>query len=159
MAVIVKRALDYMNMEDKSSKLTFADTSSINAKTIIPQSVTLSIMIFLMVALEKMGSISNLEPMQHVATQRKSFLDFLPQSKKKMLHHRIENEKPELTFDTATIQADGTTKLLKKYKTYDEALAVLKGEQAILYGDSIIKMPSGIVVTKPTLASSLTNIY
>lgn len=63
------------------------------------------------------------------------------------------------TYDTATLHPDGTTTVRQSFDTYNEALVSLTAGQVILYGDTIIKMDSGIVVTKPTTESVLTIIY
>ena len=48
---------------------------------------------------------------------------------------------------------------MKKFATFEEAVAELKDDQVIKYGDSIIKMSSGIVVTKPVGKTTVTSIY
>ncbi|MEK4711876.1 glucosaminidase domain-containing protein [Sporosarcina sp. FSL K6-5500] len=63
------------------------------------------------------------------------------------------------TYDTATLRSDGSTTISKSFATYNEAIAALTVGQVILYDDAIIKMDSGIVVTKPTVDSVLTIIY
>jgi len=63
------------------------------------------------------------------------------------------------TYDTATLNPDGSTTISKSFATYNEAIAALTAGQVILYDDAIIKMDSGIVVTKPTVDSVLTIIY
>lgn len=63
------------------------------------------------------------------------------------------------TYDVMTIHPDGSLSIAKSFPTYAQAVANLEAGQAIQFGDSIVKMPDGIVVTKPTTASSLTNIY
>lgn len=63
------------------------------------------------------------------------------------------------TYDTATLHPDGSTTVSKSFDTYAEAIAALTAGQVILYDNAILKMNSGIVVTKPTKESSITIIY
>ncbi|SES04175.1 glucosaminidase domain-containing protein [Psychrobacillus sp. OK032] len=63
------------------------------------------------------------------------------------------------TYDIVSILANGTTNLVKSYAKFEEAVTNLKADQAIQYNGSLIKMPSGLVVTKATASSVLTNIY
>lgn len=62
-------------------------------------------------------------------------------------------------YDVATIQPDGSTSILYTYRTFEEANSILVANQVILQAGKIIKMPDGLVVTKPTKQSSLTIIY
>lgn len=169
MAVIINRALDYMDMEDKSGALTFMDTPLILKEYHTAISSTVNYGLF-------KGSAKSdgvyFRPLDNATRGDAAAvtLRFLIAVEKVEIVPPIEGEKPEppivdpnlppvLTFDTAVIQANGSLKVSKKYKTYNEALAALGTDQVITYGNSIIKMPGGIVVTKPTLTSSLTNIY
>ncbi|WP_318618210.1 glucosaminidase domain-containing protein [Sporosarcina sp. YIM B06819] len=63
------------------------------------------------------------------------------------------------TFDVATVQSNGSTSVVKSYPTYKEAIANVGAHHVILHKGGIIKMPAGIVVTKPTSASVLTTLY
>ncbi|MFJ8064793.1 glucosaminidase domain-containing protein [Psychrobacillus sp. NPDC096426] len=63
------------------------------------------------------------------------------------------------TYDIAQIQADGSTSFIKSYLTYEEAVTNWKTDQVIMHQGALIKMPAGLVVTKPTTSSVLTIIY
>ena len=158
MAVILKRALDYMNMEDRSSKITFTDNKSIISDYHSAISNTVNYRIF-------QGSPKNggvyFRPLDNATRGDTAAVisRFLTAVENPEDLPPVEDEKPVLTYDTATIQNDGSTVVSKTFKTYEESLAALGTGQVIKYGESIIQMPSGIVVTKPTVASSLTNIY
>lgn len=157
-AVIIQRALDYMNMEDQSSALKFKDTHAIikDYHSAISNAVYYNI-----VNGSKKADGVYFRPADNATRgdTAKFISRFLYAVETEDYTPPVEEEKPEFTYDTATIQADGTTKVVKKFKSYSEALAGLKDGQVIQYGTSILKMPSGIVVTKPTVASSLTEIY
>ncbi|BAQ10057.1 endo-beta-n-acetylglucosaminidase [Bacillus sp. OxB-1] len=62
-------------------------------------------------------------------------------------------------YDVATIQPDGSLSVIRTYPNYDAAVAALGANQAILQAGKVIKMPGGLVTTKPTSQSSLTIIY
>lgn len=178
MAVIIKRALDYMDMEEKTSALNFNDTALILKSYQAAVSNAVAYEIF-------SGSPINggiyFRPTDYATRGDAAAVisRFLAAVEKGEDVPPVVNkptppvekpappveepappvEKPETTFATATINANGSTAVVKNYKTYELALAAVKPDQVIQYGDSIIKMPSGIVVTKPSLSSSLTNIY
>ncbi|MDI2587701.1 glucosaminidase domain-containing protein [Psychrobacillus sp. NEAU-3TGS] len=63
------------------------------------------------------------------------------------------------TYDIVSILSNGTTNLVKSYAKFEEAVTNLKADQAIQYNGAFIKIPSGLVVTKGTASSVLTNIY
>ena len=63
------------------------------------------------------------------------------------------------TYNIVNITSNGSTSLVNSYDSYDLALSNLKATQGIQYKDSLIKIPSGMVVTKATSSSVLTNIY
>lgn len=63
------------------------------------------------------------------------------------------------TYDIVNISSNGTTSLVKTYDTYEKALTNLKTNQGIQYKGSLIKMPSGMVITNANTTSVLTNIY
>lgn len=171
MAVIIKRALDYMDMEDKESKLDFTDTSLILKDYHAAVSNTVNYKIF---AGSKINGGVYFRPSDNAtrgdaAAVMSRFLSAVEKDEVVPPVHKpappVDKPtpppvaKPEPTFNTESIQADGSTKIIAKHKSYDAAQATLKNEQVITYGDSIIKMPGGIVISKPTVASSLTNIY
>lgn len=62
-------------------------------------------------------------------------------------------------YDVVTIHPDGSTTSTNSFTTFAEAVAHTNTGQAIVFKNKIIKMPIGIIVTKPTASSSLTNIY
>lgn len=76
----------------------------------------------------------------------------------------IEGEVPEpdpvFDYATAEVKADGTITRKKTFKTFDEAAAAMGPGQVVVYGDTIVKMQYGVVITKPTISgSTLTNVY
>ncbi|WP_438315809.1 S-layer homology domain-containing protein [Sporosarcina sp. FA9] len=165
MAVIVKRALDHMAMEDKTTPLTFTDNNKILEEYHSAISNTVNYKIF---NGSKMQDGVYFRPLDNAtrgdaAAVISRFLTAVGKVEEEIppVEPEIPDvpEIPVLTYDTASIQENGSTIVSKSYKTYEQALAALKSGDVIQYGDSIIKMPGGIVVTKPTLASSLTHIY
>lgn len=67
---------------------------------------------------------------------------------------------PQLDYATATVDANGKKTVIKKYKSFDQAAAEMGNGQVVLYNGSIVKMQYGVVITKPALiGSTLTNIY
>lgn len=164
MAVIIQRALEYMDVDEKSSNLQFKDQSSILKSYQPAVSNAVSYNIF---KGSQMKDGVYFRPDDNAtrgdtAAVISRFLTVV--KKEEDVPPVVEKptppvEKPKVEFSTASIQADGTTKVIKNYATYDLALAAVKADQVVQYGDSIIKMPGGIVITKPTLSSSLTNIY
>ncbi|MHA6261070.1 S-layer homology domain-containing protein [Sporosarcina sp. CAU 1771] len=164
MAVIIKRALDYMNVADRTKTLTFTDTTDIYKDYQSAVSNAVHYKIF-------EGSPTNgglyFRPAANATRgdAAKVLSRFLEALEVEDDTPPVEEEKPpvvevpELTYDVASIQEDGSTKLVKKYKSYTEALAAMKTGQVVQYGTSILNMPGGIVVSKPTVASSLTIIY
>lgn len=78
---------------------------------------------------------------------------------KERVQKRFTIEEAIQTYDVVNISGDGTTTIANSFNTYAQAVASKRADQAIQFGGSIITMPSGIVVTKPTATSSLTIIY
>ncbi|MFS0576588.1 glucosaminidase domain-containing protein [Sporosarcina sp. 179-K 3D1 HS] len=75
-----------------------------------------------------------------------------------LIQKRFTIEAPP-PYDVATLQPDGRTSIIRTYPNYESALSALAANQVILQAGNIIKMPAGLVVTKPTKQSSLTIIY
>ncbi|MCZ8539045.1 Ig-like domain-containing protein [Psychrobacillus psychrodurans] len=63
------------------------------------------------------------------------------------------------TYDIVNIASDGTTSFVNSYDSYENALTNLKSSQGIQYKDSLVKIPSGMVVTRAHASNVLTNIY
>lgn len=178
MAVIVERALNYMKMDDKTNTLNFADTASILKAYRPAVSNTVNYKIF---SGSQMNNGVYFRPEDNAtrgdaAAVMSRFLnaveneEVVPPGSDKPTPPEDKPtppvdkptppvDKPSPTFNTESIQADGSTKVIAKYDSYEKAHAALKTDQVLTYDEAIIKMPSGIVISKPTVTSGLTNIY
>lgn len=154
MAVIVKRAIDYLQMDEKSAPLAFEDKASILSAYHPAISTTVSYGIF-------KGS-----PIKGKIFFRPS--DFSTRGEAAAVISRLLKaaeeqlkESPALTFNTANIDSAGKPTVLKKYDTFEAAESALKDGQgeAVIFNNDIVRMKGGIVIAAPTPASSLTNIY
>lgn len=87
-----------------------------------------------------------------------SIKDDLGKPLSKNIQKKFTIEAPGV-YDIVNIASNGSTSLVKSYDSFENALINMKTNQAIQYKGTLIKMPSGMVVTKPTSSSVLTNIY
>ncbi len=156
MAAIIDRAIGYLELEARTSNITFKDQSSILYLKEVKNAVAYGI---IKGSTREDGVYFRPNDNATRGDAAAVIVRLLDAFESEEEVPPTEGEKPELLFSTAVIQADGSTKTVKNFETYQAALAELKGGQVIQYGQTIINMPSGIVVTKPTTASSLTNIY
>ncbi|MDV6378757.1 glucosaminidase domain-containing protein [Sporosarcina sp. GW1-11] len=67
--------------------------------------------------------------------------------------------KEQPTYDVVNVQQDGTTTLIAKYNTFEEASRRMQPNQAVLFQGKIIHMPAGLVATKSFGSSSLTILH
>lgn len=156
MAAIVNRALNYLEMDQRSSNVTFKDQPSILYLSEVKNTVAYGIFVGSPINGELYFRPGDSATRGDAAAVITRFLNAVEKGEE---IPPTEGEKPELLFSTAVVQANGSATVVKKFATYQEALSALKAGQVIQYGTTIINMPSGIVITKPTTASSLTNIY
>jgi beta-N-acetylglucosaminidase len=77
----------------------------------------------------------------------------------KISDQQEQEPQPEIKYATAMVDSNGNKELLKRFDTYDQAVDAMGSGQVVLFGDAIVNMHSGLVVTRPTDTSSLTNIY
>lgn len=156
MAVIVKRAIDYLQMEDKSTALTFEDSKSILKDYHPAISTAVSYGIF-------KGSVINGKTYFRPSdfSTRGDAAAVISRLLTAAAEHLGEEESPSLTFNTANIDSSGNPAILKKYDTFKAAETALNNGQGqvIVYNDTIIRMKSGVVITAPTPKSSLTYVY
>lgn len=156
MAVIVKRAIDYLQMEDKSSELEFADKSSILIDYHAAVSNTVSYGIF-------KGSLRDgqyyFRPFDNAT--RGEAAAVMSRLLVAVAEHLGEDESPALTYNTVNIDKEDNFTVLRKYDTFEAAETALKNGsgQAVVYNGDIVRMNAGVVITAPTPASSLTYIY
>jgi len=87
-----------------------------------------------------------------------SIKDDLGKPLSKNIQKKFTIEAPGV-YDIVNIASNGSTSLVKSYDSFENALINMKTNQAIQYKGTLIKIPSGMVVTKPTSSSVLTNIY
>ncbi|PIC63223.1 hypothetical protein CSV79_12835 [Sporosarcina sp. P13] len=67
--------------------------------------------------------------------------------------------KAELTYDVINVKQDGTTSLVAKYSTFEDASHRMQSTQAVSYQGKIIHMPAGLVSTKSFGSSSITILH
>ena len=67
--------------------------------------------------------------------------------------------KKSSTYDLADIQADGTQTIVGKYLNFEDAKRNMNTDQAVLYQNKIVHMPTGLISTVPSGSSSLTILY
>lgn len=65
----------------------------------------------------------------------------------------------KITYDLVNVQTDGTTAVVRKFNSFEEAAGQMASNQAVLKSGTIIYMPSGLVSTKSANGSSLTILY
>jgi beta-N-acetylglucosaminidase len=99
---------------------------------------------------------------KHSATYYLHVADLVKDYDGRILKYQIQKRftiASTATFDVATVHANGNTSVIKSFIAYKDAIASLGANQVILHKGEIIRMPAGIVVTKPTSASVLTTLY
>ncbi|EMR07937.1 Endo-1,4-beta-xylanase A precursor [Bhargavaea cecembensis DSE10] len=159
MAVMMKRALDYLKIEGKTADYRFADEKEILPAYRVDLYELAGAGIFK--GSEQPDGSYLFRPMNQA--HRWEAATVLTRLIK--LAEQVEGEIPaepeeELSYATAETVSDGTTTVVKKYKSFEEAAGAMGNGQVVIYGDSIVKMQSGVVITKPTLSgSTLTNVF
>lgn len=156
MAVMVKRALDYLVIPDLSSEFSFKDKHLIISEyhNAISNSVNYSIF---------KGSQREdgvyFRPFDNATRGDAAAITMRLLNVIEEHSQTTPDTDPQLTYDVATVNASSEISVVKKYKTYEEAARNTSSNQVIVYGDSILKMSKGLVVTVPTLTQSITIIY
>ncbi|MCM3089346.1 S-layer homology domain-containing protein [Bhargavaea ginsengi] len=153
MAVMADRALNYLKISGEADQVTFKDQSSIFPDYLYAIGQTVQFGIF-------KGS-----PREDGIYFRP--LDLSTRGEASAVIARLvriaeqpePQPEPEIKYSTATVDSNGNTKIIKRFDTFDQATAAMGNGQVVLLGDVIVNMHYGIVVTKPTASSSLTNIY
>ncbi|MBX0316845.1 S-layer homology domain-containing protein [Planococcus glaciei] len=158
MAIMVKRAMDYLQMTEKEEPLMFADRASILPEYHPAISNTVAYGIF------NGSTIKNqvyFRPFDYAT--RGDAAAVLSRLLKAASQEQPDepNENPALTYHVANINKDGNPVVVKKYDSFESAEIALKSGvgQVVLYDNAIVRMSSGVVITIPTPTSSLTNVY
>lgn len=156
MAVMVKRALNYLFIEDIATEITYNDKNLIIADYHNAISNTVNYEIFKGSPIE--GGLY-FRPFDHAT--RGDAAAITSRLLKVVEEHSpsVPEPTPELTFDVATVSATNEIRVVKKYATYEEASRNVLSNQVVTYGNSILKMTDGLVVTVPTIDSSITILY
>ncbi|SEJ63048.1 S-layer homology domain-containing protein [Bhargavaea ginsengi] len=158
MAVMMKRTLDYLKIEGKDPGYRFADEQEILASYRADLYELAGAGIF---KGSKQPDGSYLfRPMNQAHRWEAATVITRLIKLAEEVESEVPSPEPEMFYATANVNADGTTKVVKKYNTFEEAAAAMGNEQVVVYGDTVVKMQYGVVITKPTLSgSSLTNVY
>lgn len=155
-AVMVKRALDYLFIEDIESEFTFKDKDLIiyDYYNAISNSVNYEIF---------KGTIREdgvyFRPLDNATRGEAAAITSRLLKVVEQHSPSVPEPTPELTFDVATISASNEINVVKRFATYEEAARNTTSNQVIAYGNSVLKMSKGLVVTVPTLQSSITILY
>lgn len=67
--------------------------------------------------------------------------------------------KAGVTYDLANVQANGTTTIVERFPSFEAAASRMNSNQAVLFQNKIVHMPTGIVSTVAYGGSSLTILY
>ncbi|WP_227394332.1 S-layer homology domain-containing protein [Jeotgalibacillus aurantiacus] len=159
MSVMLKRALDYLQIESKRATLRYVDNSQIARQYE-----------------EHVSVVTFYEIMGGRTIDNKTYFapkEFSTRAQAAAVLYRLLNlitdvedptpvdpVEPDVGFGIASYQ-NGELFIEKEYSSYETALQAWQNSSGKLltYGDSIIKMNTGIALTVPTKAGSLTNVY
>jgi beta-N-acetylglucosaminidase len=161
MAIMIDKALDYLQVTKEKGTLNFTDLAE------MPSSVS-RLAVANMVGLEIILGIPNPDGTFKFAPKKTATRAEAAAFIYRMLKAAEQKEEEtdpsdgENTFRVSTIGSDGQLIIgTKKYNTFAEANSAITNAQTqvITYNDKIVKMGSGIVVSKPPVGSNTTNIY
>ncbi|WP_404404986.1 S-layer homology domain-containing protein [Jeotgalibacillus malaysiensis] len=167
MAVMLKRALDYLQIDAERATLRFADNDLINKNYLEHVSVNVYYGII------NGKTINN---KQYFAPKEASTRG----QAAKVIYELLETikaetepvppeepgvpeepSKPKVGYGIGSYNSAGNLFVEREYQTYEEALKAYQASSGkhLTYGDQILKMNTGVALTVPTAAGSLTNVY
>ncbi|WP_033543280.1 S-layer homology domain-containing protein [Planococcus sp. CAU13] len=158
MAVITERAMKYLQIEEKSTNLQFADVKKILADYRPAVANTVAYEIFKGSPID--GKLFFRPEDNASRGDAAAIMSRLLKVAKAAQPEEPEAE-PVLTYDVATAASDGTHKVIRKFDTFEAAEAFLKAGNgnAVYYDNAIVRMNSGVVITVPLPSDSLTTVY
>ncbi|WP_143242298.1 S-layer homology domain-containing protein [Bhargavaea cecembensis] len=161
MAVMMKRAMDYLKLEGKKPGYKFADENEMlpSYRAMVYDLAGAGIF----TGSEQPDGSYLFRPMNEAHRwEAATVITRLIKVVEKIEDEEVPSPSPspQMDYATAVIDSKGNHTTLRKFKSFDEASAALASGQVVLYKDSIVKMQSGVVITKPALTgSTLTNVY
>lgn len=153
MAVMAGRALDYLKISGDTKRIVFKDETQIfhAYRPAIKQTVEFGVF----KGSEKEDGIY----FRPLDTSTRGEAAAVVARLMKIAEQENPKPEPEAKYATATIDSHGNKTIHKRFNTFEKATAAMGSGQVVLMGDIVVNMHSGIVVSKPTASSSLTNIY
>jgi beta-N-acetylglucosaminidase len=159
MALMIDRALLYLNVERNESTLTFTDTSEIGEVFI--QAVSRNVYDSIIKGIPNGDGTNRFAPKKTATRAEASAFIYRMINKAKEFIDLAPGEADSGSYKVATI--DANKKLVtgsKSYSTFDSAIkTVTNSNQVVTYNDQIVKMSSGLVISRPAVGSSITIIY
>ncbi|TFE03992.1 S-layer homology domain-containing protein [Jeotgalibacillus salarius] len=172
MAVMLKRALDYLQVDADRATLRFADNDLINKDYLEHVSVNVHYGIIngktinnkqYFAPKERSTRGQAAKVIYELLNTIKAETEPVPEEPgtPEEPQDPEEPEKPEVGYGIGTFTSSGELFVEREYDTYDEALKAYQGSSGkfLTFGDSVLKMNTGIALTIPTPSGSLTNVY
>ncbi|MBM7577793.1 S-layer homology domain-containing protein [Jeotgalibacillus terrae] len=177
MAVMLKRALDYLQIDAERATLRFADNDLINKDYLEHVSVNVYYKIINGKTINNQQYFAPKEAstrgqaakvIYELLNTIKAETEPVPDEEDPEVpgtpeepEEPEEPAKPEARYGIGSFTSAGELFVEREYATYNEALSAYKGSSGkyLTFGETVIKMNTGIALTVPSPTSSLTNVY
>lgn len=157
MAVMAGRALGYLKITGEGESVTFKDQATIYPA--YAQAIEQTVKLGIFKGSEREDGVYFRPLDTSTRGEAAAVVARLMKTAEQQEQEPQPEPEPEIKYATATVDSNGNKKVNKRFDTFDQATAAMGNGQVVLLGDVIVNMHYGIVVTKPTASSSLTNIY
>jgi beta-N-acetylglucosaminidase len=160
MAAIIDRSLVYLNVERIEAAINFTDGSQINKN--FRQAVARNVHDGIIKGIPNNDGTFRFAP-QKTATRAEAaaFISRMIDAAERYVDEGPGGEDPEPgSYKIATIDSNGELVPGKSYMTFEEANnAITSSNQVVTLNDQIVKMSTGLVISRPPVGSALTYIY